>query len=261
MLDYLKPVLQYKVTRKYTGILISICFVLIAFHFVAFLSPFLGVVTIKTQSEHLLKVSSAISSVTSTIVLILLIVLGYNSLHDYSQKMRKKIYDSIQIQIEEWFKEAGVMNKDNYIIIKDKLRHFKLKANYEFLCSDKPSQQDNRLFCDAVHYELTHYPTELIYGIHFEFDVKKNNSSVCKKFMDLVDIADTYPCLSIDKETPKKPGWIFLIRRIELSGDIEKDLSLIETHARHFVELVCHTFPALYSTETLEQYFSLGQQD
>lgn len=79
--------------------------------------------------------------------------------------------------------------------------------------------------------------------------------------MDLFDILDTYPCLSVDKEIPKKPGWIFLIKRVELSGDLEKDLPLIETHARHFVELVCHTFPVLYSA-TIEQYLDfLKQQD
>lgn len=119
MFNYLNPVLQYKITKKYTIVLILICAALVAFHIFAFSSPFLGIETIKNNSEHLLKVSNTISGITSAIILTLLIVLGYNSLHDYSQKARKNLYASIQNQIEEWFKEANFINIERYIIVKD----------------------------------------------------------------------------------------------------------------------------------------------
>lgn len=135
----------------------------------------------------------------------------------------------------------------------------KIEANYQLLFHNI-GEEKKKKFCRNVHYELTHYPAELMYGIHFEFDEKKINSLMCKKLMDIINVQESFPFLQIDRETPKRPGWIFLIRRIDLTGDFDKDISLLSTHAWHFVELVCHTFPLIYCSEMMDAFLAMYQQ-
>ncbi len=254
MFKSLERLIQYGFDKKYIWMLIIICSVLIVFHMFAFISPFITV--LENKADYLLKISSTISGITSTFFLVLLIVLGYKSVYDYNEKRRMDIYNSIEKQIIEWFKKIDNLNYNDFIISNDKLRHFQVKAKYQSLCSDNRNIEEKKIFCNKVHYELTHYPTELVYGIHFEFDKKTENSIIFDKFKDMIDFIDTCSFLSMDKEIPKKPGWIFLVRKVELSGDFDKDIPIIATHARHFVELVCHTFPVLYCSDILNAYIN-----
>ena len=219
-----------------------ICLILIFFHIFAFLSPFLGFS--REITEHLLRVTSAISGVTSSVVIILLIVLGYKNLYDYNKRIREELFAGIEKQIREWLKETGFDTSSVCVISNEKLRHLQAKA---FSCEMKE-------ICEKVHYELTLYPVKLIYGIHFEFDDITLNSILYKKFIDTIDIQKICSDFIVDKEIPKQAGWIFLIRKVELSGDLDKDIPIIATHARHFVELVCHTLKILYGPNIVDTY-------
>lgn len=257
MLESLKPLIEYKFDKRFTWILIAMSFILIGFHIYAFLYFLSALPEQKVEADKFMKASDTISGITSSTILVLLIVLGYKSIYNYNERRRKDLYASIEKQIKEWFNEVNLMNSVKYIVSNDKLRHFKVSGDYKALCSENKNMKEIKAFCENIHYELTHYPTELIYGIHFEFDNKKINSLICKKFMEIINIRETLPSFTIDKEIPKKRGWIFLIKKIELSGDLDKDIAVIATHARHFVELVCHTFQLLYCLGMLNMYIKL----
>ncbi len=229
-----------------------ICFILLVFHLFAFASQFY-ISFERDTKENLLKISGAVSGVTSTLIVVFLIITGYESMHEYNEKKRKDLYASIAKQVSQWFEETGLIRQSDYIISNDMLRHFKIEANCQSLFHDF-GEKNTKEFCKNVHYELTHYPSELIYGIHFELDDKKINSLICKKFMDIMNAEESFPFLMIDKEIPKRQGWIFLIRKINLTGDFDKDIPLLSTHARHFVELVCHTFPLIYCSEMMDAF-------
>lgn len=251
MLETLSPIIRYRFSNRYKWMLIVALLVLIIFHIIVFVLPFLTTVS-KDTIERLDNVSDTIGNITSTIVLILLIVLAQASLYDYYQKKRRDLYTSVEKQIKEWFDEMNIIKPGDYIISNDRLRHFQIKANWQGSCFNKERIESYKLYFENVHYELTHYPTKLIYGIHFEFNDVAINSKICEKFVSMINFQNMYSFLTIDREIPKKPGWIFLIKEIELSGDFEKDAPLILTHARHFVELVCHTFTVLYCPELLQ---------
>jgi hypothetical protein len=208
-----------------------------------------------------MRTATAVSSVTTSTFIVLLIVWGYKSIYDYNEKRRKEIYDAIEKQIKDWLSVTGFPKANYYIVSNDTLRHFQVKANHRFLSSSSDKNfEEKKIFCEKIHYELTHYPTELIYGIHFEFDNTAINSLLYKKFANMIDIKEVYPFLSVDKEIPKRPGWIFLIRKVDLSGDFDKDIALIATHIRHFVELVCHTFSTVYCSDIINAFTSYNHE-
>lgn len=259
MLETLSPIIRYRFSNKYKWMLIVALLVLVVFHITVFVLPFLTTVS-KDTIERLDKVSDTIGNITSTIVLILLIVLAQVSLYEYYQKKRNDLYSSVEKQIREWFDKMNTIKQTDYIISNDRLRHFQVKANWQSSHFNKEGIEPCKLYFENVHYELTHYPSKLIYGIHFEFNNIAINSKICEKFVSMINFQNMYSFLMIDREIPKQPGWIFLIKGIELSGDFEKDAPLISTHARHFVELVGHTFSALYSPELLLIYTNFINQ-
>ena len=105
-----------------------------------------------------------------------------------------------------------------------------------------------------IHFELTSYPSEIIYGIHFEFDNRELNETLTKRISDEHALSMQSVDIKVNNIIPKKPEWIFLTRTVELAGDVDSDFATVLTHARHFVELVGHYYDILYSKQIVDAY-------
>lgn len=239
-------ILKYRVGAKYRKMLFISTFVLVMFHALALISPFLDVFT-EGQVRHLRDFSDSISNISVAIILMLLLVEGQLSIRSMIIKQRRQDYKDIGDQIVKWFSvtgsptfERGVVNSET-IEEREILRNFKVIGNYKKLgqyCGFP--EEFNRLikdYCDRVHFEFTSYPREIIYGIHFEFDSRELNETMAERVSDELALSKQSIEIKADNIIPKKPDWIFLTRTIELFGDVDSDFPTVLTHARTLLSL------------------------
>jgi hypothetical protein len=106
-------------------------------------------------------------------------------------------------------------------------------------------------FAHGVHFEITFYPLEVLYGIHFQFDNHELNQRLWKMLRTEHAFDRQNRGFSEDDTIPKKPPWLLATKRVELTGDYWTDAPAIITHGRHFVELVGHWYDVVYSKEML----------
>lgn len=226
----------------------------------------------ETQIQYLQKASDSVANITVALILILIIIHGQDSLSAFIQKRRIITYLRIRKDILDWlqatrppsFDEADDEAKFIYGT-KDTqeqvLQHLKVMGSPSRLMTiyHFPDQAAAavKAYSESVHFELTRYPAELLYGIHFEIDDYAVSQELSQAVARLLNLPQQCDDIKPDTKTPKKPGWVFLTRSVELSGDIDKDYAQVMTHARHFVELVCHSYDSLYSKPMLELYLEL----
>jgi hypothetical protein len=209
-------------------------------------------------SEQLVSISDKLMGITGGLLLVVFLGATLRALGDSEKRFRKEVSEFIQGRLEEWFREKFKS--------RDKAKHFIDKAAIVSFTDFKivGDADENHLadiacsnaLCAKVHFEFTFYPRKLIYGIHFEFSSKDLNEQYCIYIQDFLGFNDK-SSFHVDHEIPKKPGWVFLINNVELSGKLESDMPTILTHARHFVELVGHNYEFLYSREAVLHFNAL----
>jgi len=211
--------------------------------------------------------------VTATLLAATLLSYGQKKLFEFGSQGPQLLYEKIRQQIIEWFKETQsrigenqIKWTDEHIGTDSRLYHLEVMGNPDRILAQHriSSGYDKEVaeYCKCVHFEITNYPAELLYGIHFEFDSAELNQVLCESAKEILAIDKQYPVLQVDTEVPKKPSWIFLTLRVLLEGDFHKELPEIATHARHFVELVGHTFELIYGKEMIKRYIEwLGKQE
>ena len=198
----------------------------------------------------------------------ILIAEGQVSIHRMISEKRKKIYAETENQIIDWFEVVKPQTFDfNLKLIssepaafQDKLQNFKVEGSAKKVV--ELYSYKNKLsiaaeeYCKNVHFEITCYPTEIIYGIHIEFDDYDLNHKIYTNIEQLLKLNRQSKEFIIDNTIPKKPDWIFITKTILLEGNEDKDFPKILTHARHFVELVGHNYDLLYSKKLIDIYIS-----
>ena len=256
-------ILKYRFGGKFRKILLVSTFVLVMFHAFALVSPFLNVFT-EEQVRHLRYFSDSISNISVAIILMLLLVEGQRSIHSMIIAQRKQNYKDIGDQIVKWFSVKNSPTFEPWVVASETteereiLRNFKVIGNYKKLCQycGWPEKFNSLIknYCDKIHFELTSYPSEIIYGIHFEFDNRELNETLTKRISDEHALSMQSVDIKVNNIIPKKPEWIFLTRTVELAGDVDSDFATVLTHARHFVELVGHYYDILYSKQIVDAY-------
>ncbi|UCG64851.1 MAG: hypothetical protein JSW12_19955 [Deltaproteobacteria bacterium] len=268
--------LRYHLGPLYRRALITISFLLIFFHVFVILLPFLTCFNIECDPQrikHLRDISVSLTNITAAVILILLVVTGQESIRRVTKIRRNRLYDSIGSQISDWFEITGsnffhesVISTDDPDKRKiDILRHFKVTGyaeNIIKICNIGEIHLDHiRQYCENVHFELTIYPSEVLYGIHFEFFDSSLNFALYEKLTEILSISKQFGDFGIDQNTPKKPSWLFFTRNIKITGDPDKDLPEVMTHSRHFVELVGHTYDLVYGCEMILYYLKKDEKN
>ncbi len=252
--------------------IISLCLaILIIFHVFVLMAPFVKYENSSgfysdDQIKHLETVSNTISNVTVTLILIFLIVEGQKSISGMISRQRKETYAQTEEQIFDWLKitksqvfdfEANLINSEP-APHQDILQNFKVEGSaskiIEFFSYNNETSQFVEEFCRNVHFEMTCYPSEIIYGIHIECDNYKLSQTIFGGIEEILNLSRQSKEFVIDNIIPKKPGWIFITKTISLEGDEDRDFPIILTHARHFVELVGHNYDLIYSKKLIDMY-------
>lgn len=271
---------KHQLKGKWRVIMSVVLGLLLIFHVFVLVAPFIceawGSVIPADDDyiKHLHYVSESLLLVTSTLVIILLLTYAQARFVTYFEpfeQTRQKVYENVKKEIMEWLAggESPVTDEnvrlDHDPAVSSRLMHLKVNGNVKRIMDQsglpQEAQGDIQKYCEAVHFELTNYPAELLYGVHFEFPSTEVNRQLSERAKEILAIETQYPALVPDKSVPKKPGWIFLCIRVELSGDFEKDLPNIATHARHFVELVGHMYDLLYCKRMVDNYLSILSEE
>lgn len=252
MIETISRLLRTPHVQKYRKMLFMVALALLALHLAAIVLPFLfgdkaWIQPLTDNSGHLLGVTGA---------LILLVVLdrAILAMSDVEKRQQREVYSFIKTRLIEWFSEDNKDRNSNFmkdVIDDESYTDFKVTGYPGLIHGIEPDVADE--FCRMVHFEFTFYPTKLIYGIHFESPFAAVNEAMCKEVEQRLMI-DKDTGFVRDREIPKKPGWIFLIRTVEVKGGLEASQPAIMTHARHFVELIGHSYKFLYSNEVAEKY-------
>ncbi|MHC4123098.1 MAG: hypothetical protein ACYSSI_05935 [Planctomycetota bacterium] len=209
--------------------------------------------------------------VTATLLLTSVLAYAQKKLFEFGSHGPEFSYDNIRQQIIKWFRtsklpmqEDQIQSTEEDIAIDSRLYHLKVMGNADKIVGKNDTyleyKENIEVYCNMVHFEITNYPTELFYGIHFEFNSTELNQALCEAAKEMLAIERQYPILLADIELPKRPSWIFLTRRVLLEDDFHRELPKIATHSRHFVELVGHTFELIYSKEMIGKYLQVLQE-
>lgn len=261
---------QRLITTRCVRVITLLIVLLLLFHAAVILGPLIATMCGKThlqewELEHLRFASRSLALVTVTLIMALGLWYIQSRLLDIGRLQREMLYERIKQQIFEWFaesetplgeNEAELVRRD--ITIRSQLQHLKIKGSVQSIIERWPELETHRLaveeYCSKVHFEITSYPAELLYGLHFELDSLELNSKLCTCARDLLGVERQYSCLTIDTSVPKKPHWIFLTVKAEMKGDFQSDTPRIVTHGRHFVEFVGHSYEVIYGKEMIDQY-------
>lgn len=274
MKELFEALVAYKFGERFRYIIFVSLIILITFHSLVLISPFITVEQNQNffsgeQVKNLRVVSDSLANITVALVLMLIIIEGQNGLRAYIMKQRQATYKRIRDDILEWMKITKPLAFDQEdheakFIYGDKynqgevLQHLKVTGSLAKLMKiyGYPDELKDavRFYSELVHFELTRYPTELLYGIHFEIDDYDISTKLSESLSVQLNLANQSAAFTVDNITPKKPGWIFLTRTVDMCGDIDKDFAKVMTHSRHFVELVCHSYDGLYSKAMIDLY-------
>lgn len=247
---------------------------LILFHVFVLLVPFINnnkhlVINFSCrQIQYLQTTSNSISNVTVALVLMFLIIEGQRSIRAMIAKQRTQTYAQTENQILKWFEitkpqafdfDANLINSEP-AQYQDILRNFKVEGSAKKIINvfhyNNKSSQYAKEYCKNVHFEITCYPSEIIYGIHIEFDDYQLSQKIHTALEQILNLRRQSKEFTKDDIIPKKPGWLFITKTIHLEGDDDKDFLKILTHARHFVELVGHSYDLLYSKKLIDIYIN-----
>lgn len=239
--------------RRYRKWLVGFAVLLIVLHLAAFL---VGLVLSDSQLgwvPHLVNYSQSLLGFTGALLLLVLLSETVSALKREDEDRKRDVHRFIRQHLEEWFGQVapGVVSIGD-LIDDETFTDFKVQGDAELLDGGRAAT----LYASQAHFELTFYPTKLIYGLHFESSDPDVNEGMAEWLRDRVGLSEGSG-FEFDRLIPKKPGWVFLIRTVPLTGKFEKDFAEIMTHARHFVELVGHTYEIVYSPTSLERYREL----
>ena len=217
--------------------------------------PFLNLIA-DNNISHLRHISDSILGLSVAVILMILVVEGQRSLRSSILAQRRDDYKNIGDQIIKWLKNSGSEVFEPGLVNSEKNEEQEIYRNFAVSGSalkiadrDKLTNQEKckiEQYCQKVHFELTTYPNEIIYGIHFEFSDYNINYSLCKRLKRELALDRQSSDIHEDNLIPKKPDWIFLTRTINFDGDINDNFPKVLTHGRHFVEFVCHNFDIVY---------------
>lgn len=274
----MKELIEILVAYKFSPAIKRLAYIavvfLLVFHALVLISPFISLDQGQAffsdkQIKYLQIASDSLANVTITLVIVILVVEGQDRLRDYILEQRQYTYVRIRDEILKWMSATKPIifddeDKQAKFIYGSKFKegevfqHLKVTgvASKILGAYQYPEHQIDNLkqYSEVVHFEITRYPSELLYGIHFEIDDYRISKKLCERLSELMNLERQSADFMIDINTPKKPGWIFLTRKIKLSGDIDKDIAKVMTHARHFVELVCHSYDVVYSKQMIDLY-------
>lgn len=271
MKEIFSAITKYKFGAKFRYSILLGTILLIFFHVFVLVVPFvpfenLSINITEEQIQHLRTISNSISNITLALILMVIVAEGQRSIRATIFRQRRQTYAQTEQQILDWFKVTKPQAfdfEDNLInsepaAHQDILRNFKVEGSskriIELFNFNKESSSLVEEYCKKVHFEITCYPSEIIYGIHIEFDDYETSQKIYAGLEQLLNLNRQSKGFIIDDTIPKKPGWVFITKTIMLVGDEDKDFSKTLTHARHFVELVGHIYDYLYSKKLIDIY-------
>ena len=208
--------------------------------------------------------------VISTLFFVVILAILQQAIIDSLKRSREKIYKEGASEICNWLRRSDFFLKGESVLLKETNSQFIISELYHLKISGFPNKiiQDYSInsqyyesihsYCNKVHFELTKYPAEILYGIHFELDKSYEfNKHLADHLRGLLGFEKQYTGISVDDYVPKKPNWIFLTKKVDFQVNMETDFLWARTHLRHFVELVCHYYEFLYGRDMIEFYLSL----
>lgn len=269
MKEVYSTITKYKFGAKFRILILISMQVLIFFHFFVLIAPFIDFEKVQIEIseeniQHLITISNSISNITVAVILMFIIIEGQRSLRAMIIRQRKENYAQVEREIVDWFKETKPKSFDfdaNLVTseptkTQEILRNFKVEGSPKKIMELYGYKNEVTKFieeyCKKVHFELTCYPIEIIYGIHIEFDNYELSKSIYEKLESNLLLSRQSKDFKIDDIIPKKPGWVFITKTIELEGDEDKDFPKVLTHTRHFVELVGHCYDFLYEKNLVD---------
>jgi hypothetical protein len=204
--------------------------------------------------EQLVKASEDLFGVTGALLLLVMLDKGIQAMSDVEKRRQREVYNDIKDRLRSWFGNDNKGAGDEFVNqVVDDRNYTDLKVMGQPSLIDQVQSSIAEQYCEQIHFEFTFYPTKIIYGIHFESLWPSVNEAMFQLIRDELQMNDDTGFIR-DREIPKKPGWIFLIRTVQAAEALESDHALIMTHARHFVELVGHSYGFIYSNEMAERF-------
>jgi len=227
------------------------------------LLPFFDSVS-KERIDHIRYISDTISGITLAVILMILVVEGQRSVRSVIRSQRRIDYQNIGGQITKWLQNSGSKAFAPNVVDSKTSEQHEIYRNFKVIgCATRIAERDHlnlqqseaiTQYCEKVHFELTSYPSEIIYGLHFEFGDFETNRVLCERLKDVLALNRQTCEICEDNIIPKKPDWFFVTRTVELEGDIDNDFPKVLTHGRHFVEFVCHSYDIVYG-KTMVKFF------
>ena len=254
MLETINKILALPQVERYRKVLVVFAVALLGLHVSAF--AFTLALPDSARAERLANFSYNLYGVTGGLLLIVVLGAAIRALTDADQRWRLDTYHFIRQGLTDWFgQDPPVSSMDPKQLIQEIVSQghtdFQVRGTERLL--ELKDRATAPRFCSEVHFEFTFYPTKLIYGIHFESPSRAVNEAMFSEIRTALGI-DEESGFVVDHQIPKKPAWIFFIRTVEISGDFGKDMPAVMTHARHFVELIGHSYAIVYSDAMAERF-------
>ena len=266
--DIQSVIVKYRFGWRFRTLLLVLALVLVMFHIIVLFLPFFDLLE-NEDLEHIRHISDTISGISVALILMILVIEGQRSIRSAIIARRRDDYKNIGNQITRWLERSCSNTFDPNVVNSKTTEEHEVLRNFKVVGSAlKIAERDNldliqqrilKNYCEKVHYELTTYPGEIIYGIHFEFDDFEINRTIYERLKEELALHRQSCVFQEDNIIPKKPNWIFVTRTVELAGDIDDDFPKVLTHGRHFVEFVCHSYSIVYG-EAMVKFF-LHQQN
>lgn len=255
MIDRIDRLLQSPKVAKYRKALTYVAICLLIFHLIAFILRL--VFPERPRAAHLVSTSEDLFGVTGALLLLVILDQGIQAMSGVEKRRRREVYSDIKERIRSWFGNVYKKEGDEFVNqVVDDVSYTDLKVKGQLSLIDQVPSSIAEQYCEQIHFEFTFYPTKIIYGIHFESPWPSVNEAMFQCIRSELQLDDDTGFIR-DREIPKKPGWIFLIRTVQAAEALESDHAVIMTHARHFVELVGHSYNIIYSNEMAEQFASV----
>jgi hypothetical protein len=258
MLETINKLLAAPVVERYRKLLLLSAASLLLLHLSAFVLPF--VFPHALWIKHLDDFSANLLGVTEALVIVVILGAAIRALSDADKRWRSEAYRFIENGLRDWFASGSPAESQLRVeeVVSQTYTDLKVKGAEQLI--DLADQTAVHRYCSEIHFEFTFYPTKLVYGIHFESPSREINETMLDKIRKVLALDDESG-FAIDHQVPKKPAWLFFIRTVAISGDFERDLPQIMTHARHFVELVGHSYTFVYNRPMAEQFRELIASD
>lgn len=263
-MDFLEAIQKCEFGDRFRRALLFSAAGLVLFHLSCLVAPFIGVSS--KVSSYLLNVSNAVSNLTVALVLMFLLVEGQKNLYQSAARRRQRSYAAIADQIRSWFAGTGSSLFEPAVVqpeasaFTEALQNFKVAGSPAAVLKCWPQfvgqHEQVAAYCSQIHFELTNYPGEMIYGVHFEFDCAELNRRLCQSLRERLRLDVQSREFAIDQSVPKRPEWIFLTRTVALPSGNEAGFATNLTHARHFVELVGHAYETVYGEAMIASFLA-----